>query len=217
MEKNSRPIPDKYYQWIIVLSACLCCVIWSGLGFFAFSIFVKPLQTEFGWDRSTIMAAFMIWSITFGVSGIFAGKLVDKYRPGPVILVGSLITGLGFLCLSLIQSPLHFYLCYIINGIGIAGMGQIPSSAIVTEWFEEKRGLALGIMATGVGLGGMIITPLTGGYLIPVFGWRTAYLSLGILACAVTIPLTLFVFKSKITYTSIIYKIVKKRMSQILN
>ncbi len=185
------------YQWVIVVAVLICSIIWSGLGFFVFSIFVKPLQSEFGWDRSTIMSGFMFWSMTVGGASILVGKAVDKYRPGAVIFVGSIITGIGFLSLSYIETPLHFYLGYIIVGIGNAAIGQVPSTALVSEWFNKKRGFALGIMSTGIGLGGLIISPLASGVLIPLLGWRKAYQSLGMLACIVIVPLTLFVIRSK--------------------
>ena len=172
-------------------------MIWSGSGYFAFSLFVKPLQADLGWHRSTIMAAFMFWSMTLGIACIFAGKAVDQYGARRVMLAGAIITGLGFLSLSLMNTRAHFYISYIVVGAGTAAMGSVPCTAVISNWFEEKRGLALGLTSTGVGLGGLIISPLIGSLIIPLLGWRVAYLSLGLMTCLIVIPLTIFVIKSR--------------------
>lgn len=188
-------IPNRNYSWIIVVSAFFYCVIWSGFGYYVFSVFVKPLQSEFGWDRSIIMIGFLVWSLTNGIAGVFVGRAVDRFHPKRVMLVGSGIICLGFLGLSHIQSIIQFYLSYIIVGIGIAAIGQVPCSALISEWFEKKRGLAIGIMSVGVGLGGLIAPALTSGVLIPILGWRLAYLGLGIIAFVITFPIALLVIK----------------------
>lgn len=194
-----RKIPDqsKYdcYSWVIVISAFIYCVIWSGFGYYVFSVFVKPLQSEFGWERSAIMTGFLAWSLTNGIASIFVGRAVDRFHPKRVMLVGAAVTCLGFLGLSFIQSLLQFYLSYTIVGIGIAAIGQVPCSALISEWFEKKRGLAIGFMSVGVGVGGLIAPALTSGVLIPMLGWRMAYLGLGIIAFVVTFPTALLVIK----------------------
>ena len=172
-------------------------MIWSGAGYFVFSLFVKPLQADLGWDRSTIMASFVFWSMTVGITCIFAGKAVDRYGARRVMLAGAIITGLGFISLSLMNTLVHFYISYIVVGAGIAAMGQVPCTAVISNWFEEKRGLALGLTSAGVGLGGLILSPLIGSLIIPLLGWRIAYLSLALITCFIVIPLTLFVIKSR--------------------
>ena len=195
MTKIQNQSKYDYYSWLIVISAFFYCVIWSGFGFYVFSVFVKPLQSEFGWERSAIMIGFLVWSLTNGIASIFVGRAVDRFHPKRVMLVGAGITCLGFLGLSFIQSIIHFYLSYIIVGIGIAAIGQVPCSALISEWFEKKRGLAIGFMSVGVGVGGLIAPALTSGVLIPIFGWRMAYQGLGIIAFVITFPTALLVIK----------------------
>ncbi len=197
MTEIQHPRKSGYYSWLIVLSAFFYCIIWSGLSYYVFSVFVKPLQSEFGWDRSAIMAGFLAWSLTNGIASIFVGRAVDRFHPKRVMMVGAGITCIGFLGLSCVQSIFHFYLGYIIVGIGIASTGQVPCSTLISEWFEHKRGLAIGFMSVGVGVGGLIAPALTGGYLIPVFGWRMAYMSLGIIAFVILFPIALLVIKPK--------------------
>jgi MFS family permease len=89
-----------------------------------------------------------------------------------------------------------FYLAYVIVGVGAAGMGQVPSSAIISHWFKKRRGTAIGLMSAGIGGGGFVMAPVAG-WLITEFGWRAAYLSMGIIIMAVAIPLSLLVVRTR--------------------
>jgi MFS family permease len=91
----------------------------------------------------------------------------------------------------------HYYISYFFIGIGIAGVGQVSLTALVSNWFKERRGLAVGIMSSGIGIGGLVLAPLVGAFLIPTFGWRASYFALGLLTCGVNIPLVLLVIKTR--------------------
>jgi len=143
------------------------------------------------------MAGFTILFLIIGMASPFIGKVVDRYGAKRVIPIGALVAGLGFVFLTQMNNLWHFYLGYAIVGIGMAAMGQIPASAVVSYWFKKKRGQAIGIMSIGVGAGGFAVAPLVGGYLIPSFGWRASYLALAIIVWVVIIPLALLVIKTK--------------------
>ncbi|MFH1350663.1 MAG: MFS transporter [Pseudomonadota bacterium] len=180
-----------------MLVAFLCNVIWSGCGTYSYSLFVRPLQADFEWSRAGIMAGFTIMLITMGLSSPAVGKAADRLGPKRVILMGAGILGLGFVWLSLMNSLWQFYAGYVLTGIGIASMGQVPLTMVVSSWFRQRRGLAIGIMASGIGVGGLGVAPVLGGYLIPGFGWRAGYLTFGLLTWGIVIPLVFFVVKEK--------------------
>ena len=184
------------YGWWIILVSFYGCLVFSGPVFFAFSLFVKPLQEQFGWSRSNIMGAFTGLYLTLAVSSPFAGKAVDRFGAKRVMALGGAIMGIGFAMLFALKTPLHFYLGNIIVGIGASAMGPIPGTAVVSDWFRKKRGLAIGIMSMGIGVGGFVVAPLWGGVIIPVLGWRIGYLGLSILA-GTTIPIALLVVKKR--------------------
>ena len=173
--------PKLFYGYWIVVATFFCLFIVSGCGFFAFSLFVRPLQTDLGWGRGDIMAAFTIFYLVVGVASPFIGRVVDRYGARRVISIGALIAGIGFMSLSLVNSLWHFHVSYAIIGIGMTAIGQVPSSAIVSNWFKKRRGTAIGIMSAGIGTGGFVLAPLLGSYLIPNFGWRDSYLALAVL------------------------------------
>ncbi|MBW2209165.1 MAG: MFS transporter [Deltaproteobacteria bacterium] len=193
------------YGWWIVLVAFYSCLIFSGCIFFAFSLFVKPLQAEFEWSRSTIMGAFTCLYLALAVTSPFAGKAVDRFGAKSVMALGGAFMAMGFALLFALKSPLHFYLGNIIIGIGGSATGPIPGTAVVSDWFREKRGLAIGIMSMGIGVGGLVLAPLLGGFIIPDLGWRMGYLCISILACT-TIPLALLVIKKRGIDTTTIQK-----------
>jgi len=174
----------------------LCLGTFSGSGVGSFSLFVNSLQSEFGWGRGEIMLAFTIFFSLTGVAAPLVGIIVDRYGVRGVITAGALVTGLGFVSLYMLQSLWHLYVAYFFIGSGMSAFGHVPSSAMVSNWFVKKRGTAIGIMSTGIGAGVFVMAPLVGGFLIPVFGWRVAYLTLGIIAWGL-IPLAIFVVKTK--------------------
>lgn len=197
MEKANLPQkPKVFYGYWIVVAAFFCVFIWAGCGFYAFSLFIKPLQASLDWGRGEIMAAFTIFFLVMGVASPFIGVLVDRYGARIVTSIGALIAGLGFISLSLMHNLWHFYSGWAVVGVGLAAMSSVPATAIVSNWFKKRRGTAIGLMSTGAGAGGLL-APLIGGYLIPNFGWRSSYLALALLIWVVIVPLALLVIKTK--------------------
>ena len=188
--------PRIFYGYWVLAVAFLSVFLFSGCSAGIFSLFVKPLQSGFGWGRGEIMAAFAINLLVVGVAAPFIGSLVDRYGVRGVISAGAFITGLGFVSLSFINNLWHFYASYAAIGIGMAAMGQVPSTALVSNWFVKRRGTAIGIMSVGVGAGVLVLAPITGGYLLPNYGWRIAYLALAILIWML-VPLVLLIVKTK--------------------
>jgi len=188
--------PRVFYGYWIVVAAFFCVFIWAGCGFYAFSLFVKPLEADFGWGRGGIMVASTIFFLGTGVASPFVGRLVDRYGARKVISIGAFVAGLGFILLGLTDNLWCFYGGWAVVGVAIAAMGPNPATAVVLHWFKKRRGTAIGVMSTGVGAGGFALAPLIGGYLIPSFGWRASYLALALLTW-ILIPLVLLVIRTK--------------------
>ncbi len=182
-------------NWRIVMVAFYGCSVHSML-LYAFSLFINPLQTVFEWDRTAIMTGLSLQLIAVAVFSALAGKAVDRYGARRVICLGGLIAGIGLLFLPLMKTTLHFYLCNIVVGTGSASLGPVPSSAAVTAAYEEKRGTAIGIMSTGIGVGGFVISPLIGGFFLPHMGWQISYLVVAAISL-VMVPLSLVFLKKR--------------------
>ena len=151
--------PRIFYGYWLVLVTFVFLFLAIGCGSFAFSLFVTPLQQALGWGRGQIMAGFAVFFVTMGLVSPLVGRFVDRYGARPVIPMGAVVMGLGFVVVSRMSDLYVFYLGYVLIGAGAAGFGQVPSSAVVSHWFKKRRGTAIGLMAAGVGAGG-VLAPL---------------------------------------------------------
>ncbi len=189
------PKPRFFYGNWLVLVTFIFLFLAIGCGSFAFSLFVTPLQEALGWGRGQIMAGFTIFFVTMGLVSPLVGRFVDRYGARPVIPLGAVVMGLGFVVVSRMSDLYLFYLSYVLIGGGAAGFGQVPCSAVISHWFKKRRGTAIGLMAAGVGAGG-VLAPLIS-TIIADYGWRAAYMTMAILVWAVVIPLGAFVVRTR--------------------
>jgi predicted MFS family arabinose efflux permease len=160
---------------------------------YTFGVFVKPLAGEFGSSRASIALAVSLLDIaaTFSAPGV--GRLVDRHGARKVIILSTLAMAGCLVGLSFVRPPLwHLYCFYALAGcLGIATT-PVTYSRVVANWFDRRRGLALGLASTGVGLG-VFIGPSLAQFLIEQRGWRQAYLDLAACSLLVILPVvTLF-------------------------
>jgi MFS family permease len=193
---NPLNLSKLFYGYRIVAALFAFCMINAGCTFYTFGLFINALQADFGWGRGDIMVASTIGAVIMGALGPFIGRLVNQYGASRVMAIGAAIGGLGFIVLSQIHELWHFYVGHTLLGTGLAAAGFVAATTVISNWFRKRRGTALGIMTTGVGAGGILLAPLFGGYLIPNYGWHTAYLVFAFLVWMI-IPLALFVVKTK--------------------
>ena len=183
-----------YGYWIIAV-AFVGFFISSGCRNYSFGLFVRPLQEEFGWTRAGIMTANMISSLVRGIGVILIGRMIDRFGPKQIMVVGSVVVGLGLGLVSTMNNLWQFYIYYGLAGIGFGGMGFIPVTGLLFKWFRKRRGMAIGVSGVGIGVGSFVMAPLLGGFIIPHFGWRAAFLILGLVPIIVFIPLVLLLVK----------------------
>lgn len=170
--------PRFFYGYIIVLAGFFVMVLMNG-AFYSFGVFFKPMLEEFGWTRAMTSGAYSLNMILWGSLSIITGRLNDRFGPRIVITACGFIFGAGYLLMSRISTLWQFYLFYgVIIAIGLSGCFT-PIASTVTRWFTKRRGLATGIVISGIGVGTIIIPPLAS-QLISIYGWRTSYTILGI-------------------------------------
>lgn len=187
MVKN-EPKPKIFYGWWIVLASTIANALSGGFYFYGFSTFFLPLVKEFGWSRTVISGAFSMSRIEGGLLGPIGGFLVDKFGPRKMMLLGIAIMGAGFILLSQIHSLFTFYLVFILCVAGGSTLGIHQATLVaITNWFSKKRGTAIGVGASGVGLGGILVPVL--GWLIAQYGWRPTAVIAGITIWIVGIPI----------------------------
>ncbi len=176
-----------HYGWVMVVIA-VCVLTTYGTTFYIFGIFLRPLSMEFGWDRGALSLAQSISMVASGGLSILTGRLSDKYGPRLLVTAAGLLIGTGFLLMSRVSSLWQVYLIWgLSKGVGGSGV-FIPIVSTIPRWFARKRGIAVGITVTGIGLGGMI-SPLIIQWLISSYGWRQAFIILGLIISIIIIPL----------------------------
>jgi MFS family permease len=180
--------------WVVVASVSGLIVGAGSINVFAFGVFLKPISDELGLGRGVISSAAGMTSILSALASPAFGKLLDDRGIRPVLLPFIVLFALAVASLSLLQaSPAYLYVLFPL--VGLTSVGQTPAaySKAISAWFDQQRGLALGIALAGVGLGTAII-PRLSLFLIQSFGWRQAYVGLGIaIVLLAFIPAALFI------------------------
>jgi MFS family permease len=153
---------------------------------FAYGVFFKELQTEFGWSRATISGASSLAFLMMGAGGILAGRLNDRIGPRVLIVASAGFLGLGYTLMSRMQFPWQLYLMYgVVAGIGFSTHDVITLST-VARWFVKRRGVMSGIVKVGTGFG-QLLGPMIASLLLSIFGWRNATLIIGTVSLVVLV------------------------------
>ncbi|HUI40776.1 MAG TPA: MFS transporter [Terriglobia bacterium] len=180
-----------YYGWRVVLAANLGVMTGFGSLFvFTFSVFLKPLGAEFGWNREDVSRGFALAAIMVAVCSPTLGRWLDRLGPRRIILPCMAVYGCAYASQAFLGPHLwQFYAtCIVIGAVGNATT-QMGYARAVSSWFSARRGMALALVMAGTGAGSIIL-PLLAETLITASGWRAAYLGLGLLALALGVPLT---------------------------
>jgi MFS family permease len=195
-ESTGRRSPVFYGWWIVLISA-------TGLFFgvpltvYSFSVFLKPLMHEFHTGRAVISLAYTLKLMTGAAIAPLVGWLIDRYGSRKIILLGTTLFGLTLLANRFFfGSVWQLYLFYILLGLTLHGTSPIPYGNVVTHWFDRRRGLALGVMMLGIGLGAMVIPSLVQ-QLIAHWGWHAAYSILGGAVLLIPIPIVAAFLKER--------------------
>ena len=173
-------------RWRVVL-ALFAVVAGISMSVSAFGVFLPVLAASFDWSRGAISVALSINMILGGVAAFAVGSVADRHGPGGVLALTVLIGAIGLVLTSRIESLWHFYVSYgVLVGIGFSSV-YILTTATVSRWFVARRGLALAVVLSGFNLGWLVGGPLAA-LLIDRWGWRTAYVALGLAVAGIGVP-----------------------------
>jgi len=174
-----------YYGWIIV-AAATCIYIVVGGQSVCVGVFIKPIEEDFGWSRAAVTMGHTLYTLTIAFLGVAGGFLVDRYGPRLVVAAGGVLLGLGYYLCAQAESLRSFYITFgFLRGVGFAFV-FIPLTVTMVDWFDEKKGLALGILLSGAGFGGLLLTPLIQ-FWIDTYSWREACTYTSVLIFSVTL------------------------------
>ncbi|MEC7554692.1 MAG: MFS transporter, partial [Pseudomonadota bacterium] len=162
-----------------------------GFFFYSYGVFFNAIAKEFGGSHLGASLGLTVTHAVGAVAAPMVGRALDRFPLRRVIAVGAVSMSTGFLLLSQVNSLLEFYLVLgVFIGFGASSMGNLATSKLVTNWFDKRRGTALGIAASGVSLSGVVM-PNVSAQLIENFDWRIGFMVFGFFTLCVVVPLVL--------------------------
>src|SRR5215467_11077810 len=146
--------------WWIAASLFLALFLLWGSGFNTAGLFIAPLIKQFGWARTQESLLVAAMAFASGISSPIAGRLLERVEARGVILTGTLLSGAGLIVASRADAFTPMLIAYTILGLGLGLSTFVPTALVISNWFGERRGIALGIVMGGQSLGGMVMAPL---------------------------------------------------------
>jgi len=180
-----------FYGWIVVAaSAAIICI---GMGsLFSLGVFLKPMAESMGWSRGAISSVALLNWIAMGLGSFVWGALSDRIGTRAVAVAGGVLLGLGLVLSSQVQALWQLNLTFgLMVGFAV-GAFYAPLTSTATKWFTARRGLAVGLVSSGIGVGILAIAPLARA-LTSAWDWRVALLVIGDLAWLVIVPVALLI------------------------
>jgi len=163
----------------------------------SFGAYVIPWEEEFAISRTTVTFISMLSLITYATFQPIAGKLGDKYGARVVLAVSLLLSGVALILASMAGQLWQVAVLYgVVASIGMAGSSNVTASAIVAHWFVDKRGLAMGLVLSGMAAGQLVITPVSL-FLIAQYDWRLCMLVFSVIIALIILPICYLFVRSK--------------------
>jgi MFS family permease len=183
-----------FYGWIIIAVTFVTMAIGVNART-SFSLFFPPIIDEFGWERGVTAGAFSFGFVVSAAVSPLIGRMMDRFGPRAVMELGVALMAGGLLLAPLTTQPWHLYVTIgVMVGAGSICLGYSGQSQYLPNWFNRRRGLAIGFAFAGVGLGSITLLPWVQ-HMIEQTGWRTACTAMGILVLVVLAPINLLLHK----------------------
>ena len=191
--RNPMRLPF-FYGWVIVVVTFVTMAIGVNART-AFSLFFPPIVDEFGWERGVTAGAFSFGFVVSAAVSPLIGRMMDRFGPRGVMELGVALMAAGLLLAPLTTQPWHLYLTIgVMVGAGSVCLGYSGQSLFLPNWFNRRRGLAMGLAFAGVGIGSITLLPWVQ-LMIEQTGWRTACTAMGIMILVVLAPINLLLRK----------------------
>ena len=186
---------SRYYGWRVLTAGTAISAIGS-VHSPVVSVFFLPLQRELQIGRAALSFLFSLARIEGGIEGPLVGWLIDKQGPRIPVVIGILLSGLGMLALSRVDTTLEFVVVYtVLVALGFQ-MGYLQvMHAVANIWFIRYRTRAMSVLSSSVRLGPAVFTPMLG-VIVDWWDWRTGAWLVGLFVLATALPLTYFIKRS---------------------
>jgi len=176
-----------YYGWVLAGGLGLTTTVSWGIVFYAFSVFLQPMEAELGWSRAQLSGAFTVALLVSGGAAVPLGRWIDRHGARTLMTAGSCAGTLLLLAWAAVQDLALFYVLWIAMGLVMAATLYDPAFAVIASWFRRGRSRALTLVTLMAGLASTIFLPLAA-WLVELQGWRTALVSLAAILAVTTVP-----------------------------
>ena len=196
LDKLHNSLAGMFYGWRMVAVGCAIRMLGGGFHLYGFTIFFLPITQELGLSRAATSLVFSLARAEGAIEGPLAGYLIDRYGPRPMMIIGVILSGLGYMLLGTIHSYAGFLIVYlgVISLSFSAGFMHSPM-ALANSWFIRRRALAMTLVSSAIGVGGTIITPILA-FAVYSYGWRTGAVIAGIALILVGVPIATYAKRS---------------------
>jgi len=182
--------------WLIVVSLFVAMFVLFGGGYNTAGVFFDPMRKYFGWSSARQSSLLTIFALTCGLTVPLFGWILDKVEARIVMTAGVLVAGCAMIMASRANSFTTITLAYVVLGVAIPPTTLLPTWLVVANWFEERRGLALGIATSGTSIGGMVLTIIEE-RTISAHGWRAGYVLLATMTFFIVTPLVAVTIRTR--------------------
>lgn len=183
-----------FYGWVVVLAGMCVFSVVNGIVSNCFSLFIKTVTEDMGFSRQGFSTCQTLYALVYTLIAFFWGKILRRFKLRVLMRLAILAAPALYALYAVARNLPVFYLISILVGVCQALLGFLPFGVIISNWFEEKRGVALGVAFMGSGVGGMLFNLLAGGWIESV-GWRPTFALLALIMALVGIPLVFFVVR----------------------
>ena len=198
---ESPALPSTAGQTQVAATSFLALFSIVGLALYGLPFFYDFMVKDFGWTRAEVTSGNFYSKLLIGpLFGFAAGWIVDRFGPRRMMMAGILMAGTALVGLSFTTTLTLFYFFYLFNALGYVCGGPLPNQVLISRWFTQARGKAMGFAYLGIGVGGAI-APLLANWFAQQFGWPGALRMLGILVIVIALPMIFFVKESPTTET----------------
>ena len=194
-EQNGTKVPFSY-AWVVLVVLVVGNIVSFGMRV-SFGAYMSPWEQEFQVGRTVVASISFLSFVVFALGQPIAGKLNDRYGKGRVSTICMFLMGVSLYLISHATAIWQIFVLYGLGfSVGVAGCTSSMVAAIMTKWFDKKKGLAIGIASAGMAAGQLIIVPINL-FAIERLGWRPAIMTLGIVIFVVVGPIYLFLLRSR--------------------
>lgn len=189
--------PQEHRGWFMVASLFVVLLLVFGGGYNTVPVFLPALLRAFpSWSHQRVAILASALATSAGLSVVPVGWLIDRIEAHLVMIVGAVAGGAAFLIASQSNALAPLVGAYLLLGFGIAAGTVLPASLVIANWFTARRGIAMGFANSGSTTGGMVMT-LAAGFFIRHWGWRAAYMLIGLPMIVVAVPLIAIAVRSR--------------------